>query len=416
MAGTLNKGTLDKGSLVKTFGGSSPTPPTPTPQGEYFVKVIDYDGTVIDEQWLDDGAEYTLPSAPSHDGLVFQEWSCSQDITNGKVTIDKHNIIIGAIYTTISGQNEFDIELTTPTGLTVTLNIDGDKDWGDGSAIDNLTTHTYSQAGKYTIKTDGTTITSSSSSGIFGQSNSTYNYYCTSIKLATITTIPSYSFLNCKSLKSVSISNTATTIGDYAFRYCSMLNKIIFSDKLLTIGQYAFNQCSYLENVCFSNKISSIATYSFNACANLKFVIIPSSVSEVINNSFSSCNSLYLVDLLEGITSLGSSCFSSCVVLTKIIIPSSLVSFAQSCLQYCSNLKTIKTTGTKMTLNSNTFGLCSSILEYDFTSITVVAGLYSTNAFSGINQLCKIKVSASLENTWKTTTGWSNYADYIVGV
>lgn len=74
------------------------------------------------------GDSFDLPSAPSHENLVFQEWSASCPITDGKVVIDNNDIMVGAVYTTTSGKNEFDITLTKVTGLSVTLNMDGTKD------------------------------------------------------------------------------------------------------------------------------------------------------------------------------------------------------------------------------------------------------------------------------------------------
>ena len=44
------------------------------------------------------------------------------------MTIGNKNIMVGAIYTTATGLNEFDIELTEDFGLSVSLKIDGEKD------------------------------------------------------------------------------------------------------------------------------------------------------------------------------------------------------------------------------------------------------------------------------------------------
>ena len=96
--------------------------------GDFWVKVIDYDGTVLLEKRGNTGDVIDLPAAPTHEKLIFQEWSASVTVSNNKVTIADNNIIVGAVYTTVSGQNEFDITLTKITGLSVTLNMDGRKD------------------------------------------------------------------------------------------------------------------------------------------------------------------------------------------------------------------------------------------------------------------------------------------------
>jgi hypothetical protein len=62
------------------------------------------------------------------------------------------------------------------------------------------------------------------------------------------------------------------------------------------------------------------------------------------------------------------------------------------------------------------FYYCYSIIEYDFTNHETIPVLSNINSFTGINKICKIKVPAALEVTWKAATNWDTYADYIVGV
>lgn len=192
--------------------------------GDYTVKVIDYDGTVLLEQKGNTGDVITLPTAPTHDKLVFQEWSASVTVTNNTVTIDDNDVMVGAVYTTASGKSEFDITLTKVTGLSVTLKMDGTKYWGDGTS-DTATTHTYAAYGDYTIACEGTTINSS----VFGQNNTTINYYCVRTRLANVTSIGQFAFCYCNSLTSITIPNGVTNIGSSAFRYCDSITKYDFS-------------------------------------------------------------------------------------------------------------------------------------------------------------------------------------------
>ena len=185
-----------------------------------------------------------LPTAPMHDKLVFQEWSASVAVSDNKVTIADNDIMVGAVYTTTSGQNEFDITLTKGTGLSVKLNMNGTKDWGDGTS-DTATSHTYTTYGDYTIKCNGTTMTTSSSAGLFGQASGK-NYYCTAARFATVTSIPDYAFQYCNSLTSIIIPNSVTSIGTYAFRSCYSLTK------------YDFSQCTAIPTLSNTNAFSDI--------------------------------------------------------------------------------------------------------------------------------------------------------------
>lgn len=400
----MEKGSgLNFGPYDYSGGGGNPQPPTP--QGEYFVKVIDYDGTVLDEQWLDDGAEYTLPANPDRTdkGLVFQEWSSSETITNGKITIDKNNVMVGAIYTTASGQNEFDIELNANTGLTVTLNIDGDKDWGDGSAVDNLTTHTYSQTGKYTIKTDGTTITSSSSSGIFGQKegSSYINNYCVAVRLATVTNIQSYSFINCCAIKHISCSKSLQYISSYCFYLCRNLKAFVIPS---TIDYYG--GIGYMNGYCF------------RACSALEYVVIPNTIYQFNSypyGMFQECYSLKYLAVPKISTGNATQLWQNCIGLEQIVIAFHTVQ--NDMFKECYSLKKVKfTTQVQGTIRTTSFSNCYNVLEYDFSDVTSIPTLSATDAFKNINFYCKIKVPASLYDSWIVASNWTIYADHIVAV
>lgn len=405
-------------------------------QGEYFVKVIDYDGTVLDEQWLDDGAEYTLPSAPSHTGLVFQEWSSSETITNGKITIDKNNVMIGATYTTVSGQNEFDIELTSSTGLNVTLNMSGTKDWGDGTT-DTNTSHTYSQEGQYTIKCDGTMSSSlSASNGLFGQSGSSVNRYVKFARLV-VATITGNSLRNCKSLQFVTISNNCSTIGIVAFRYDEKLSNVIIPKSITLLDESTFEGCYYLRYVVLPNTLLKIKSSCFMDCRYCLIITIPSSVTEIQYNALTSCYysfmnyNLYFNEISIGNTALSSftpmqkikikkitglvqGAFSN-NYLKEIEILSGLTNIPNSAFSNSYCLSKIGSLKDVVSIGNSAFYNCYNMLEYDFSEATSIPTL-GTSVFYGINPLCKIKVPRALYDEWIATANWSDYADYIVAV
>ena len=334
--------------------------------GAYTVKVIDYDGTVLLEKKGNAGDVIELPTAPTHDRLVFQEWSASVAVSNNKVTIADNDIMVGAVYTTTSGNNEFDITLTKVTGLSVTLNMDGTKDWGDGTS-DTATTHTYTAYGDYTILCDGTKMTTSSSAGLFGQSSEAINYYCTRARFVGVTNIEQYAFQYCNSLTSVTIPHSVTKIGDNAFETCSALTSVTIPHSVTEIGSYAFQYCYSLTSVTIPDGITSTGFRAFHYCSALTSVTIPHSVTEIDTSSFDTCYSL-----------------------TSVTIPHSVTKIRSYAFQYC-----------------------FSLTRYDFSQHTSVPTLSSTDAFSNINAICKIIVPDSLYDEWIAASNWSTYADYI---
>lgn len=251
------------------------------------VKVIDYDGSIIDIQTINN-SNYSLPNVPIHTGLTFQGWACSQTITNNTIYITDNSILIGAVYTPTSTQSEFDIELTIPTGLSVTLNMNGTKDWGDGTSSTSGI-HTYTNYGKYTIKCDGTTMSTISADCLFGQNSNSPNYYVTDVRLYNIQSITQYAFSYCYSLKTITIPNS-----------------------VMTIATNAFYNCYGLETVVIPNSVATIATNTFYNCYALKYAIIPKDVTNITDNLFYNCFILQDLILPSGISSIGANSFYDC--------------------------------------------------------------------------------------------------------
>ena len=147
----------------------------------YKIIVIDYDGEIIEQVNKLSGETHTLPAGPTnHPKLVFQEWASCDTITNNTVTVTDHDILVGAVYTTASGTNEFDIKLNEESGKTVKFNMTGTKNWGDGTS-DTLNTHTYADYGEYTITCDGTTLNQ-----IYLMGQNSGNFYTSDFKLKNV--------------------------------------------------------------------------------------------------------------------------------------------------------------------------------------------------------------------------------------
>ena len=338
-----------------------------TGDGQYKVRVIDYDGTIIKEESLNTGDTFTLPDAPTHDRLTFQEWVSADIITDNTVTVANRDIQIGAIYKTTSGNTEFDIVLTKVTGLTVNLqNLTGmtSINWGDGTT-DNSLSHTYSDYGSYTIEVAGVTVLGKY---IFTQSSSAKNYYCVAARL----------------------SDSVTSIGTNTFYYCCSLISITIPSSVTTITLNAFSACYSLTSITIPNGVRRITDGVFYYCSSLTNITIPNSVIDIRLSAFLYCYSLTSIIIPSGVTSIGNSAFRSCFSLTSITIPSGVTSIGNSAFQSC-----------------------YSIIKYDFTSFTSVPTLSNKDAFSDINGICKIYVPDELYDEWIAATNWATYADYI---
>lgn len=371
----------------------------PKTDGEYFVKVIDYDGTILKEAKLDAGDTFELPTPPSHDGLVFQEWSCSQEIVDNTITITDNNVMVGAVYTTASGLNEFDIELTKVTGLAVTLNMDGTKDWGDGTS-DDLTTHTYTDYGKYTIKCNGTTMTTSSTSGLFGQKSSYPNYYCVNVRFANITSIGAYSFSNCYSLVSMTIPSGETSISTYAFNCCHSLTSVVIPNGVTSIGDSMFAYCYSLTSVVIPNGVTNVGVSTFYTCYSLINITIPNGVTKIDTSMFYYCNTLTNIIIPNSVTYIGGSAFFNCYSLVNVIIPNNVTIIESRAFYNCHSLTNITIPSGVTSIGANAFFGC-----YSLTNITIPNGVkrLEGSLFYGCYKLTNITIPNNVTNIGSST-------------
>ena len=310
------------GEIETGGGGGEPT------TGAYFVKVIDYDGTVLLESRGNNGDKVILPTPPTHDRLVFQGWSCSQDIVDNAVTFDDTNIMVGAMYETASGKTEFDITLTKVTGLTVKLqNLTGvtEIDWGDGT-VNSTLSHTYATYGDYMISVSGVT---SLGQFIFSQSDSNNNYYCTNARLSsTVTSIGNSAFYRCYGLTSIVIPQGVTSIGFMAaFSFCSSLTSIVIPKGVTSINIVVFGSCPSLTSIVIPKGVTSIGSNAFNTCSSLISIVIPQGVTTIGENAFQNCYSLIDYDFTQVTqvpTLINTGAFTGINGIAKIYVPDAL--------------------------------------------------------------------------------------------
>lgn len=100
-----------------------------------------------------------------------------------------------------------------------------------------------------------------------------------------VTGIQMQAFIECTSLKSVSMPESMTWIGDSAFAGCTGLEQVEISPNLTAIGSKSFYSCSDLTSVVIPDKVTSIESLAFFGCLNLESITIPASVT-TLNSSF----------------------------------------------------------------------------------------------------------------------------------
>ena len=184
-----------------------------------------------------------------------------------------------------------------------------------------------------------------------------------------------YSFQGFTVLEKVTLPSTLTTVNslndsDGIFRGCTSLTDVNLEDTSVTsIGKAMFWGCTSLTEIAIPSTVTVIKDYAFMGCTALASIVIPSSVTGTLGaQAFQGCTSLASADIPSGVNLIGASCFYQCTALSSL---------------------TVRAT----------------------TPPTV-----GYNALNSINQNVVIYVPASAVETYKTTSGWSNYASKIQAI
>lgn len=111
-----------------------------------------------------------------------------------------------------------------------------------------------------------------------------------------VTGIQMQAFIECTSLKSVSMPESMTWIGDSAFAGCTGLEQVEISPNLTTIGPNSFYSCNGLTSVVVPDKVTSIGSLAFFGCLNLESITIPASVTTLDSTFVFGCTNLKKIE------------------------------------------------------------------------------------------------------------------------
>ncbi len=194
---------------------------------------------------------------------------------------------------------------------------------------------------------------------------------------ATVTEIKPYTFCNCSSISSVSISEGVTSIGDYAFSGCVSLTSVTMPDSMISVEYCAFRNCSSLLSVNIPKNVNYIDEYAFAGCTALKMIdadeenafyssaggvlynkdktallrypagkacdtfVIPDSVTIIGSGAFVDCIALLNVTIPESVTVIEGAAFYGCRSLLSVNIPKTVTEFGYNAFCYCRSLETL---------------------------------------------------------------------------
>ena len=417
MPNILNSENLPSTIASITSGGSQY--PIIEGTGEHEVRFVDYDGTLIKVQYVNDGESATAPILPTHDRLTFVEWN--RDYTNVK-----HDVDVGALYKPTSGNTELFIEVTEETGLTITFNYykkvsSGTLtiDWGDGTSSSNSATginaksltHTYNSYGEYMISVSATMnyglgggtnatmcVMGSNEINKFGALKKCYcsekvkelymycfynNYNLEEFTMITVTRTNSYCFSNTKQ-KAIILPTSTTYVSQRIVINSSKMEYLIFPTNLTTIAM-PITISTRLKKLIFSENYKQTTYTYLGQYDTIEYIWYAKPDNPYIfgtnfGNYSTSLKYIPIYDNFEGTSSTAAFWGSD---IEAMAFPPSTTQIGNTTLYQSNNLK--------------------DVYMYSHTPPT----LGGTNAFGSTNALLRIHVFPEDLEAYQNATNWS---------
>lgn len=194
--------------------------------------------------------------------------------------------------------------------------------------------------------------------------------------------IQNYSFLNCKSLRTIDLNVANGQLGEAAFEHCESLETVTLCADLKTLPSKAFIYCYSLSdihtagatgetaNVADLSQITSFGSNAFQHCTGLKKVTLStdSSFTALSNYLFDGCSALEEVTLPNQLTYLGTYTFRNSG-LKKVRIPDGVSVLGSSATNLYPSLTT----------QVGVFDGCTKLTNLDLNNVIRIGGLAFRN-------------------------------------
>jgi len=104
----------------------------------------------------------------------------------------------------------------------------------------------------------------------------------------TFTTLGTYAFYYCQSMKEFKVPAGVTALPTYVFRYSS-IESIEIHDKVKSVGNYAFANCPYLKEINYPDSVTTFGTNLHLRNYGLTKVRLPKDITKLTSSMFSLC-------------------------------------------------------------------------------------------------------------------------------
>ena len=243
----------------------------------------------------------------------------------------------------------------------------------------------------------------------------------TSVDLGDATSLGYLLFLNCTSLKSLTIPNTVTSVSRNSSNYETLYGT---NEYYPYMGALAG---SYVTSVTFEEGIKNIPAYICSWCKTLVNVTIPdrevvtdpymgiTDSYEIGSYAFYQCGAIRSITLPANLTKIGDYAFSGCIGLTSIEVKGKVTSIGNSAFAGCTKLTTATLPKTGYSLGSYAFSGCTALTSVDLGDATSLGYLLFLNCTSLKSLTIPNTVTSVSRNSsnYETLYGTNEYYPYM---
>lgn len=183
-------------------------------------------------------------------------------------------------------------------------------------------------------------------------------------------------FLNCENLTSVTLHEGLEKINDSAF-VGTALTSITLPSTVTAVGTKLCQKVDTLENVTILGPV--LGTYAFDGCTNLTTVNMSEKLEKIPTYAFSNCPVLTSVTFAESTYEIGTHAFENCPSLTQVTLPNALTTIQTSAFQN-SGLTSVVMPANVKNIFQFAFQDCVNLV-----SVGLNEGLESLGASAGTN-------------------------------
>ncbi|MBQ4569142.1 MAG: leucine-rich repeat protein [Ruminococcus sp.] len=362
----------------------------------YSVTFVDYDGTVLSTQTVEQGTSAVEPETPYRDGYEFTGWDTDfSDVQSDLVVTATYNYL-----TLISGDFEYtvsngEVTITDYTGSATNLVV---PEYIDGYPVAKLGKDAFSYCQSLASVELPSTLKD------IGETAFKYCKTLAGIRIPEgVEVIGKSAFYGCTALTGITIPSTVNRIGDEAFVFCEGLTSAEISEGVEAIGSYAFRGCLELTTVVIPKSVTSVEERAFYGCAELDDVYyggtstewatitiaayneplttatihynsknVPLGLEYTVANGavtitgYTGSNAILdIPQTIEGypVTAIGANAFDSRTNLLSIKLPETITSIGEGAFKYCKGITSMVLPESITEISANAFYGCTSLVE-----------------------------------------------------